>query len=127
MAARRPHGEAGPRSVRAESGQSLTELGANLRDARLRAGLSVAELARRLGISAPYVSVFERGQRVPSEAVLIRAAGVLGLPVVELFALAGHRLDADAWPTRPLLDLALQGGSISDESKRQIDDLIGSS
>lgn len=37
--------------------------GARVRNARLRAGVSLRELARRLNLSAPFVSDLERGRR----------------------------------------------------------------
>ena len=81
-------------------------------DARRRAQLSQAELARRSGIARPIVNAYERGRREPSVAAterLLRAAGwrlVIG-PVVrvpdpnraarDLVAVLGL---ADAIPTR---------------------------
>jgi transcriptional regulator with XRE-family HTH domain len=101
--------------------QARGELGRTLRTARVRSGLSVTNLAERLGISGPYVSVVERGQRTPSEAVLIRISDVLGLSVVHLLALAGHRTDAEAWPARPLIELAFRGAAVSDETIREVE------
>lgn len=41
--------------------------GSKLRDARESAGVSLREMSRRLGISAPYLSDLERGNRALSE------------------------------------------------------------
>ncbi|HVM15440.1 MAG TPA: helix-turn-helix transcriptional regulator [Egibacteraceae bacterium] len=49
-----------------------------LRDARLRAGLSQAELARRAATSQPTLSAYERGEKDPSVATLARLLAVAG-------------------------------------------------
>jgi transcriptional regulator with XRE-family HTH domain len=43
-----------------------------LRDARLRAGLSQAELGRRAGVTQSVVSAYESGARQPSVPTLAR-------------------------------------------------------
>jgi transcriptional regulator with XRE-family HTH domain len=56
--------------------------GALLREARARAGLSQAELARRAGVSRSVLSVYEAGRREPGSEALAR-----------ILAAAGYRLD----------------------------------
>lgn len=63
-----------------------------IRGARLYAGLSQAELARRAGIAQPVVSAYETGKREPGLAMLAK-----------LLAAAGHQLDVGA---SPLPDMA---------------------
>ena len=48
-----------------------------LRRARMAAGLQGKDLAKRLGISRPYLSQIERGQRHPSPELLMRLASEL--------------------------------------------------
>lgn len=55
-------------------------LGELLRQARLEAGLSGAQLARLIGRSQPYISDLERGQRTPSLPTLQSIAAALGKP-----------------------------------------------
>lgn len=56
-------------------------LGLRLRDARTQAGLTQAELAARLSVSATYLSHIESGRRMPREAAFWRkAAQLLGMP-----------------------------------------------
>lgn len=56
--------------------------GVVIREARQRAGLSQAELARRARVSQPVISAYESGRREP------------GLPTLaKLAAATGHRLD----------------------------------
>lgn len=52
-----------------------------IRDARVRAGLSQAQLARAVGVHESYVSHVERGARSFAPETLVRVATVLGVPV----------------------------------------------
>lgn len=51
-----------------------------MREARLKAGLSLRAMARRLGLSAPFISDLERGRRSWDEGRVERYAGVLVTP-----------------------------------------------
>ena len=61
-----------------------TLVGAALRDARVAAGWSMGELARRSGVSQPYISQVEHGKFSPSLTTLYRLAGALGVPTSSL-------------------------------------------
>ena len=68
--------QAGPPAVDPET---LTEIGGALRQARERAGLSLAEVTLRSGIDAPALSRLENGQNPnPTLATLSRYAQALG-------------------------------------------------
>ena len=54
------------------------EIAAELVKARLRAGLSQAELARRMGTSQSAVARLESGQTLPSTKTLLRYAEATG-------------------------------------------------
>lgn len=56
------------------------DLHRRIRTLRLRRGLTGMELAKRAGVSPSYVSLIEHGEKVPSEQVAVRLAGVLGEP-----------------------------------------------
>jgi len=56
-----------------------------IREARLRAGLSQTELARRVGVAQSVISAYENGRREPGVAVLAR-----------LVKATGHRLQVEA-------------------------------
>lgn len=60
-------------------------LGAELRDLRKRAGLTVRDLGSELGLAPATVSRYERGERTPEIAYVARLLGVLGV--------AGDRYD----------------------------------
>jgi transcriptional regulator with XRE-family HTH domain len=54
-------------------------LGAELRDLRNQAGMTVRGLANELGIAQGTVSRYERGERTPEVSYVARVAGVLGV------------------------------------------------
>ena len=63
-------------------------VGARLRHLRRRRGLTLAETARRAGISPQYLSEVERGRKDPSSEVLAAISGGLNAEVVEVTHLA---------------------------------------
>lgn len=60
--------------------------GENLRRARKRAGLNQAQLARKLRINQGRVSEWERGDRVPNDAMKFKLARALDCALIDLFA-----------------------------------------
>ncbi len=69
----------------------LFELGRRIRAARQASGLSLAELARRAGVSRRYATEAEAGRANPSVLVLARLADALGIGLASLFEPASHR------------------------------------
>ena len=59
-------------------------LGQRLRQLRDRADLSLRELAKRIGISSPFLSDIELGRRFPSEEILEKLAAALNVSLGEL-------------------------------------------
>lgn len=57
--------------------------GANMRKARIKAGLTIMELARKAGITHSTVIASESGRRNPSLSTVIMLADVLGLSIDE--------------------------------------------
>jgi transcriptional regulator with XRE-family HTH domain len=66
-------------------GEATREIGNRLHSARIGAGVTLAAVARRAGLSESFLSRLERGQAVASIANLIQLAGALGLGLHELF------------------------------------------
>ncbi|MCG2622497.1 XRE family transcriptional regulator [Arthrobacter sp. I2-34] len=62
------------------------DVGARIRAARTERGLTLRELARRLGVSAGHISQVERGLVKPSISLVYSIADVLSLGVGELFS-----------------------------------------
>ncbi len=64
----------------------MEELGTYIRRLRDERDLSLREFAKKLDVSAPFISDIELGRRHPSEDVLARIAQVLGVEVKDLRA-----------------------------------------
>jgi DNA-binding XRE family transcriptional regulator len=61
-------------------------LGARLRELRVAAGLTQAELARRTGIHRPNIARVEAGRHTPSLDTLTRLASAIGVPATRVLA-----------------------------------------
>jgi transcriptional regulator with XRE-family HTH domain len=55
-------------------------LGQRLHELRDSADLSLRELAKKVGISGPFLSDIELGRRFPSEEILAKLASALNMP-----------------------------------------------
>lgn len=55
-----------------------------MRDARLKAKMTQDELAQKVRLTREYISLLERGKRMPTIAVFIRLARAVGLSPAEL-------------------------------------------
>jgi transcriptional regulator with XRE-family HTH domain len=62
----------------------MESLGSYIRQLRDERDLSLREFAKKLDVSAPFVSDVELGRRHPSEEVLAKIAQVLGVKVEDL-------------------------------------------
>ena len=74
----------------AEFGGSL---GTRLREARQRAGLTLREVARQLGVSASFVSQLENGKSQPSVVTLYSLTQLLGVSIDRMFERDGEPED----------------------------------
>lgn len=59
--------------------------------------MTKAELSRRSGVSAPYLTQIEAGKRHASEAVLRQLAGALGLRNMQLLEPAGYKFTGEGF------------------------------
>ena len=59
-------------------------LGQRLRELRDKADLSLRELAKKVGISSPFLSDIELGRRFPSEEILAKLARALNVSLEDL-------------------------------------------
>jgi len=75
---------------RTEWRDMTTSLGDFIREARVRQGKSLRELAKDLDVTPSYLSDIENDRRVPAEPVLRRIAQQLQLDFNELMNLAGR-------------------------------------
>jgi transcriptional regulator with XRE-family HTH domain/mannose-6-phosphate isomerase-like protein (cupin superfamily) len=70
---------------RSESTRPVGELGARLKQVRMRAGLSLRAVARQLGVSPSFVSQLENGKSQPSVATLYSISQLLEVSIDQLF------------------------------------------
>jgi DNA-binding XRE family transcriptional regulator len=84
----------------------VVNLGARLREVRLRSGMSLREVARQLGVSPSFVSQLENGKSQPSVATLYSMAQLLRVSIDELFAPPEPGLTGPADRGAPLPDAA---------------------
>jgi transcriptional regulator with XRE-family HTH domain len=63
----------------------MENLGERLKDVRLKAGLTLRELARQADVSPSFISQIENGKSQPSVATLYSFSRLLGVTVDELF------------------------------------------
>jgi transcriptional regulator with XRE-family HTH domain len=66
------------------SDEAMKILGEYIRELREKKDFSVRELAKKLDVSAPFLSDVELGRRHPSDEVLARLASALGTKAEEL-------------------------------------------
>lgn len=66
--------------------QVTNRIGANLRAARKRSGLTQRQLAERIGTDSFQVSRWERGANRPQDETLHALAGALGLDLADFYA-----------------------------------------
>ncbi|MGH2935238.1 MAG: cupin domain-containing protein [Gaiellaceae bacterium] len=91
-------------------------LGATLREERLKQGLSLRELSRRLGVSASLVSQIETGKVQPSVRTLYSMVSELGISLDRVFGNVVH--DASSNGSRPESGSRVEGAE--GESSRHI-------
>ncbi len=91
----------------------MDNLGARLRDIRLRSGMTLRELARQVNVSPSFISQIENGKSQPSVVTLYAFSQLLNVSVDELFEAGtpgpdeidepgtgverGHRNPSSAW------------------------------
>lgn len=63
-------------------------LGRAIRVARASAGITQIELARRLEVTANYISLLENNRRDPSWSFVVRLSKALGVPLALLILIA---------------------------------------
>jgi DNA-binding XRE family transcriptional regulator len=73
------HGASGMTNMQEDIAIDGEKLGARLRELRLAAGLTQAELARRTGIHRPNIARVEAGRHTPSLETLARIANAIGV------------------------------------------------
>ena len=65
----------------------LIDAGAKLRELRKIRGLSTYKVGKQVGVSGNYIGMIERGQKNPSEAILVSLAEIYKVDRSEIFSL----------------------------------------
>lgn len=81
--------------------EAVPPLGARLRTARQKSGLSLRALAREMGVSASFVSQLENGKSQPSVATLYSIAQLLDVSIDELFSSTAAGARDGSAPVQP--------------------------
>lgn len=78
------------------------DIGAKLREARLKAGLTMVEVAEKVGMTSSHISQVERNIASPSIGALVRICDALDIRVASLFL---SKDDAVLAPSEPFFGL----------------------
>ena len=110
------------------------KFGELLRKERSRAGMSMGDLARKLGVSVPYVSDVERGNRAPfSTERTLHAAEAIGIDSNVLLVAASRDRGAFELQTKGVSSRAREVGAalargwsdLTEEQLEQIARILG--
>lgn len=90
-----PHSSCGvamssKRKVKIEHDEVVGRFARRLRELRVERGMTQADLARRAGVTATYVSKLESGGAAPGIDLVEKLAGALGVNLIELFPAIGR-------------------------------------
>lgn len=76
------------KNVKIEHGAPVKLFASRLRESRMSAGLSQADLAKRAGSTASYLGRLERAEREPGIDLALRLARALGVSLADLLPLS---------------------------------------
>nr|WP_072513792.1 helix-turn-helix transcriptional regulator [Ndongobacter massiliensis] len=63
----------------------MTQIGERIRNQRISKNITQSELANRLGLAVSTISMYENGERTPSDTVKVKIATVFETTVGALF------------------------------------------
>lgn len=70
-----------------ENASQLIQLGARVRELRMKKSLTQVELASKCSLDRNYIGMLERGERNPSYVTLLKIAQGFGIPLSQLLKL----------------------------------------
>lgn len=103
--------------------QAVSDLGSYIRTQRGNAQISVRQLAKRAGVSNPYLSQVERGLRKPSAEILQQIAKALRISAEALYVQAGILESREGGP---VVDAVLADADLSERQKQVLLDIYAS-
>jgi transcriptional regulator with XRE-family HTH domain len=98
--------------------EPVAGVGAQLRERRQAAGLSLRQFAKILGVSASFISQLENGKSQPSVATLYQICNALKVTVDEVFAALGS---SAAQPSSPAVTARAASAAISRPDPQSFD------
>ena len=99
------------------SSRNRPDLGAFIRQQRESAQQSIRDLAKRAGVSNPYLSQIERGLRKPSADILQQIARALEISAETLYERAGM-MDPKEAQGNAVVDAVANDTRLNDEQKQ---------
>ncbi len=111
------------KSVNKAVNHAVGELGDYIRTQRGNAQISVRQLAKRAGVSNPYLSQVERGLRKPSAEILQQIAKALRISAEALYVQAGILESREGGP---VVDAVLADGDLNERQKQVLIDIYTS-
>jgi transcriptional regulator with XRE-family HTH domain len=103
--------------------QAVSDLGAYIRMQRANAQISLRQLAKRAGVSNPYLSQVERGLRKPSAEILQQIAKALRISAEALYVQAGI---LEPRESGPVADAVLADPDLNERQKQVLLDIYAS-
>lgn len=103
--------------------RAVNDLGGYIRAQRAAAQISLRQLAKRAGVSNPYLSQVERGLRKPSAEILQQIAHALRISAEALYVRAGI---LESRPGGPVVDAILADTELNDRQKQVLLDVYTS-
>ncbi|RCW46928.1 helix-turn-helix protein [Halopolyspora algeriensis] len=111
------------KTVNSAVNQAVSDLGSYIRTQRANAQISVRQLAKRAGVSNPYLSQVERGLRKPSAEILQQIAKALRISAEALYVQAGILESREGGP---VVDAVLADADLSERQKQVLLDIYAS-
>jgi transcriptional regulator with XRE-family HTH domain len=109
-------------TMETDEGGDAASLGEMLRRARRARGFSQEQLAEIVGISAPYVSLIEKGKRGHVQGVsynvLLRIADALAIPKVEFLRAGGYDAEFRSTQDEAVVSAVLAHELLRDDQKQ---------
>jgi transcriptional regulator with XRE-family HTH domain len=103
--------------------KAVSDLGGYIRAQRANAQISLRQLAKRAGVSNPYLSQVERGLRKPSAEILQQIAKALRISAEALYVQAGI---LEPRTSGPVVDAVLGDPDLSERQKQVLLDIYAS-
>ena len=104
--------------------KTFPDLAKNICSLRLEAGLSQAELGKKIGYSQQIINAYENGQRMPPAITLQLLADLFNTTVDGLLGKKNLRDDTTPMPSRKIMKKLRAVAALSPKAQKQVVDYI---